>query len=211
MPLPVFSAGRANQVAPRRLSAVRLARAAVCAAMLAASAMLRFQFGALPAMTTAQVYMVLLIGLTLGAKDGAVSVALYLLIGLIGIPVFSKGGGMQTLFQPEGGYLLGFVAAAAVAGALRQSAAGVGTGYRAHPIWDGIAAFAGLAALYAVALPYIAVSQWALGSPVAAGKLVAAYGMAFWPLDAVKAILAALTARELLRAHPALFSRKTAI
>ena len=188
--------------AASRSSTERIVRMALCAALLAASAMLRFQIAALPVMSTAQVFMVLLVGLLLGAKDGASATALYVLIGLIGVPVFTKGGGLQTLAQPEGGYLLGFIAASGAVGALRQA-----PGFRARAYWDWIASFAGVVALYAVALPYVACLQWMLGSPIAVGKLMMAYGVAFWPLDAAKAVMAAIAARELLRAHPRQFAR----
>lgn len=48
-------------------------------------------------------------GIILGSKKGALSQLLYILIGLIGIPVFTKGGGPQYIFQPTFGYLIGLV------------------------------------------------------------------------------------------------------
>lgn len=47
-------------------------------------------------------------GLFLGAKNGLYSQLLYLSIGLIGIPVFTSGGGPGYIFQPTFGYLIGF-------------------------------------------------------------------------------------------------------
>lgn len=53
----------------------------------------------------------------LGAKRGTVSVLIYLLIGLVGIPVFSGfTGGPAKLFGPTGGYLIGYLLLAAVCG-----------------------------------------------------------------------------------------------
>jgi len=57
---------------------------------------------------TLQTLFVLLAGALLGAKKGAVSVAVYILIGLIGIPVFSQGGGIGYVFKPSFGYIIGF-------------------------------------------------------------------------------------------------------
>lgn len=55
-------------------------------------------------------------GLFLGAKNGLYSQALYMLIGLIGIPVFTNGGGPAYVLQPTFGYLIGFAACAYIVG-----------------------------------------------------------------------------------------------
>ena len=48
-------------------------------------------------------------GLVLGARLGAIAVGAYVLLGLVGVPVFAMGGGPGYLFQPTFGYLLGFI------------------------------------------------------------------------------------------------------
>ncbi len=66
-----------------------------------------------PVPLTLQTYFVLLAGAVLGARRGAASQAGYLLLGALGVPVFSAAGsGLAYLFGPTGGYLLGFIAAA---------------------------------------------------------------------------------------------------
>ena len=50
-----------------------------------------------------------LLGLVLGARLGAIAVGAYVLLGLVGVPVFAMGGGPGYLFQPTFGYLLGFI------------------------------------------------------------------------------------------------------
>ena len=55
-------------------------------------------------------------GLFLGAKHGLYSQLLYLCIGLIGIPIFTSGGGPAYLFQPTFGYLIGFAFCSYVVG-----------------------------------------------------------------------------------------------
>ncbi|MDR1598930.1 MAG: biotin transporter BioY [Oscillospiraceae bacterium] len=181
--------------------AIRITRVALAAALVVVAAFARFPLGFVPVMFTAQVYMVLTVGLLLGAKDGAAALAVYLLVGLAGVPVFTRGGGLGALATPEGGYLVGFIASAFAAGWV----GGLTLGRK--PYWTLIAALAGVAACYAVALPYIAALQALLGSPVAAGKLLTAYCLAFLPLDIVKAVMAALTARGLRKAAPGLFAR----
>ncbi|MDR0396721.1 MAG: biotin transporter BioY [Oscillospiraceae bacterium] len=187
--------------ARKAFPAIRITRIALAAALVCVASFVRFPLGFVPVMFTAQVYMVLTVGLLLGAKDGALAIVVYLLIGLAGVPVFTRGGGFGALASPEGGYLCGFVASAFAAG-LAGDPRRAGGSRR-----DYIAAIAGIAACYAVALPYIAALQAVLGNPVEAGRLFAAYCLAFIPMDIIKGVMAALTARGLRRAAPGLFAR----
>ena len=67
----------------------------------------------LPVMTipvTLQTFGVFLTLLLLGGRDGLISIIVYILLGLVGVPVFSGfKGGISTLFGPTGGYIIGFV------------------------------------------------------------------------------------------------------
>lgn len=68
---------------------------------------------------TLQVLFCLLSGIILGSKRGLLSQIIYLLMGLLGLPVFAGGtGGIQTIFKPSFGYILGFVVCAYVVGNL---------------------------------------------------------------------------------------------
>jgi biotin transport system substrate-specific component len=72
-----------------------------------------------PVPYTLQTLIVLLAGAFLGARNGAISQVLYLVVGLAGAPVFAGGSfGVARLLGPSGGYLLAFPAAAAVTGFL---------------------------------------------------------------------------------------------
>lgn len=65
---------------------------------------------------TLQFLFVILAGFVLGSKLGAISVAIYVVVGLIGFPVFAAGGGIQYIFRPSFGYLLGFIICAFLVG-----------------------------------------------------------------------------------------------
>lgn len=69
---------------------------------------------------TLQFFFVLLAGLVLGGKKGAMSVGCYVLLGLVGLPVFAAGGGIGYVFRPSFGYLLGFIVTALVTGTLSE-------------------------------------------------------------------------------------------
>lgn len=66
---------------------------------------------------TLQLLFTTLSGLILGSRKGAASVAVYVALGLSGVPVFTQGGGPGYIFQPTFGYLLGFIAGAWLVGA----------------------------------------------------------------------------------------------
>ena len=57
---------------------------------------------------TFQTLFVAVSGLVLGARDGMYAQLAYMLIGLIGLPVFSTGGGIDYVLRPSLGYILGF-------------------------------------------------------------------------------------------------------
>jgi len=74
------------------------------------SAKFKIEIGLVP--ITMQTFAVLLSGALLGSKRGALSQLTYLLMGLTGIPWFSRGGGIQYILSPTFGYIVGFVLAA---------------------------------------------------------------------------------------------------
>jgi biotin transport system substrate-specific component len=89
------------------------------AALTSVSALIAIPIGPVP--VTLQTAFVLLSGYALGPKNGTISQLIYIAIGLIGLPVFSKGGsGLGHLIGPTGGYLIGFVAAAFFTGYFTQ-------------------------------------------------------------------------------------------
>lgn len=87
---------------------------ALFAALIAIGAQIRFQVGPIP--TTLQLPIILLSGLILGPRLGAFSASIYLFIGLIGVPVFTSGGGLGSVLSPSFGFIIGFIPAAFIAG-----------------------------------------------------------------------------------------------
>ena len=86
-------------------------------ALLAISSKIQTPFTLVPA--TMQTFVVLFLGMILGYKLAAATVILYLIEGLIGLPVFAKGGGLVYLIGPTGGYLIGFILTAFFAGMIK--------------------------------------------------------------------------------------------
>ena len=136
-----------------------------------------------PVPITAQTLAVLLVGSVLGATRGAISLVAYFSMGALGLPVFSAATSMS--FGPTFGYLVGFVAAAAVVGYLSER------GW--HKTVAGVLASFAIAntVIYLFGLPWLA---FALGNLGAANDLasVAAAGLAPFIIgDVLKMLLAA--------------------
>lgn len=122
---PVSTAGSTVQPATRRPAAVRLetlralTMVVVGVGFIALLAQLRVQLGPVP--FTGQTLAVLLLGAAYGARLGLITTAAYALLGAAGLPLFAGGqSGVAYLLGPTGGYLLGFVLAAGLLGALAQ-------------------------------------------------------------------------------------------
>lgn len=108
---------------PRRgVDAQSVALVAVFTALLVAAAVVPgIPLGGFGVPITLQTLAVVLTGLVLGPVRGALAVLLYLLLGFVGLPVFSRGqSGLQVLSGPTAGYLVSFVVAAAVVGFAAQ-------------------------------------------------------------------------------------------
>ncbi len=99
------------------MTAGRVARCGVSVALLAVSACVSIPLGAVP--FTLQTLVVCMLPVALGGRDAVVAIAAYLLLGVLGLPVFSGfGGGPSHVLGATGGYLWGFLLGAAVAGAV---------------------------------------------------------------------------------------------
>jgi biotin transport system substrate-specific component len=172
-------------------AARRVTTTALLAALLAASAVVSVPLGSVP--FTMQVFVVVLVALVVPRSWAALAVATYLLVGAIGLPVFSgMRGGLAVLTGPTGGYLLGFLAAAPAGAWVRALLA---RGRIPVALADCLAALAVVVVVYGFGLlQLMAVTGM---DPVAA----MAAGLApFLILDGVKAAGAVLLAPAVRRA-----------
>lgn len=165
--------------------------AALMAALTAIGAFLQIPFGITS--ITLQFFFTCLAGLLLGPKWGALSQLVYVALGLVGLPVFTQGGGLGYLLKPSMGFLLGLIPAAWVVGRLTRD--------RRTPGRVVLACLAGLGMLYAVGLPYMyCVLNLYLGSGMSVWSVVQAGMLIFLPGDAVKIAVVAVVSTPLLRA-----------
>ncbi len=131
---------------------------------------------------TGQTFGVLLVGGALGFRRGLASVAIYVLLGVLGLPFFAGGAsGLTIMAGVRGGYLVGFVVAGAVVGRLAE------LGWDRH-LGGAIGAMAiGNALIYVVALPWYAVVKGTDASATIGQGL-----MPYLVGDVFKLVLAAL-------------------
>ena len=155
--------------APPSSRAIKHLRRAVAVTAGALAVALAAQFAiplpGTPGPMTLQPLAVLIVGGLLGPGYGALSLMVYLEMGVVGLPVFTPGGapGLARLLGPTGGYLLAYPLAAALTGWLARRARG----------WAGIivAPLAGLVVVYLGGLAQLAVLSGSVTAAAAAGTL----------------------------------------
>ncbi len=141
---------------------------------------------AYPVPFTLQTLVVLLVGAALGSRRGLLSLGLYALIGLAGVPVFAPKAdgshvvGIDAFAGPTAGFIFGFIAAAFVVGLLAERK------WSSNVLKTFVAFVTGSAVIYLIGVPVLA-------SAAFAGDLSAAfaYMVPFMVWDVVKAVIAA--------------------
>ena len=141
---------------------------------------------------TLQFLFTTLAGMILGGRNGAVSVAVYLLLGLAGMPVFTSGGGIGYVFQPTFGYLIGFCGGAYLTGTIVHNH--VPTLRRLLA-----AGFAGLFVVYGAGMLYYwLISKYYIGSPIGIWPLFLYCFLLAVPGDIALCILSAVIGHRVL-------------
>ncbi len=165
------------------MSARKLVYTALFAVLTAVGAFLRIPLGF--SSITLQFLFTAMAGVLLGPGCGALSQGVYVALGLMGLPIFTTGGGFGYVLQPTFGFLLGLIPAAAIIGAI--------SGKSTSPLRIALACAAGLAALYAVGVPYMAlILNGYMGKNMSLSALLWAGMIPFLPGDAIKIAVTAL-------------------
>jgi biotin transport system substrate-specific component len=134
-------------------------------------------------------------GVLLGAKRALLSQLLYIAIGLAGLPVFTKGGGISYIFQPSFGFILGFAVCAFVIGLLVERAQNPGMLRLLASV------MAGLLMTYLVGVPYLYFMVNHLAAPGSEISFATAISLGFTPFilfDMLKVVLVAVTGVKIL-------------
>jgi biotin transport system substrate-specific component len=177
------SVGDKGALHPPATAALRpMVYASLFAALMAAGAYMAVPIGPVPIVL--QNMFVFLAGLLLGSRWGLASVAVYLLAGIVGLPVFAGGtGGIGRIFGPTGGFLIGYLPVVFLVGRMAER-------LPRRMAWDVAAMTAGAMVLYACGVAWLAAVT---GLPPA--KALTLGMVPFLPGDALKIAAAALIAR----------------
>jgi biotin transport system substrate-specific component len=169
---------------------------ALFCALIAVGVFLRIPLPLVP--FTLQLPFVCLAGLLLGPRRGALSAFLYVFIGLAGLPVFTQGGGLGYVLQPTFGYLLGFVGAAALTGAVAKR--GIPSNTRLF-----LASLAGILVTYAVGIAYyVLLAATVLHIPLDPKKIAVVFFLNTIGGDLLSAALIVPAVKRLKKAIPQL-------
>ena len=156
-----------------------------------------FVYAAIP--FSMQPLIAVLAGVLLGSRVGGLSILVYLLLGLVGLPVFAAEpfGGPAYVLKPTFGFLLGQVAAAFVAGKIMES------GTQRGQLNYFLASVLGMGVIYLVGLPYLyVILNYLLGQAVPVLGVIKTGFLPFALWDLLKALVVALLAAAIHRRLP---------
>lgn len=158
---------------------------ALFAALTAVGAFIKIPVG--PAPISLQFFFTALAGILLGPYLGALSQLIYVVLGLVGLPVFTSGGGPSYIFNPSFGYLLGFIVAPLIIGKTFYAVP------KASFIRSFTACFLGVLALYIIGVPYMfMILRCVLHTNMSFMQTLIFGFLVFLPGDIVKCIAASL-------------------
>lgn len=175
----------------KRLTTKNMVLSAMFVTLIIAGAFIKIPIPMLP--ITLQTLFTLLAGLLLGRRLGSISVAVYLLLGLLGLPVFTEGGGIFYVLKPSFGYIIGFIAGAYLAGWMVEG--------EEVPSYKRLlaASFCGLGVIYVIGMIYYAfISNLYLGKAIGLKSLFLYCFLLVVPGDIVLCFLGAFVAKRLI-------------
>lgn len=167
-----------------------MTRVALFAALTAVGAFIRIPLGY--SSITLQTFFAAMAGCVLGPWYGALSQLVYVALGLVGLPIFTQGGGIGYLMQPTCGFLLGLIPAAWVIGRI--------AGRKPEPKQIVPACLLGYGVLYAIGVPYMAlILNTFLGKGMGFSAIMWAGMIPFLPGDMIKILCITLLMPPILR------------
>ena len=155
-----------------------------------------------PVPFTLQTFAVFTALLLLGTRDGLLSIIVYLLLGAVGVPVFSGfSGGIGHLLGPTGGYLFGFIVMGFVYGIISHF-------FRPSLVRNIIASALGILACYAFGTVWFVIVYSQTKSAVTFGAALTMCVLPFLIPDAIKMGLAIILSAKVRSIVPSLNIRK---
>ncbi|AGK95243.1 biotin transporter BioY [Clostridium pasteurianum] len=165
---------------------------ALFAALTAVGAFIRIPIGPVP--ITMQALFTILAGIILGARVGAMSQLIYVLLGLIGLPIFADGtGGLTHVVSPSFGYLIGFIISAFVIGKIVERSEKI-TFIKMFAI-----CILGIIIIYLIGIPYLyVILKNVLFKEITFQYALKIGFLVFIPGDLLKVVIASLLAVKVI-------------
>jgi len=173
-----------------RLSIKDITQIGIFAALTAIGAFISIPIGPVP--ISLQTFFVLLSGVILGSKKAMFSQIVYVMLGLIGLPIFAGfSGGFQAVFKPSFGFIIGFIIAAYVVGKISER--------KSNSIkYMSIAVITGSLIMYVVGIPYMYyILNIILSKSLDIIQIMKMGMFMFIPGDMLKAIVVVLIGKKL--------------
>ncbi|MBI4652588.1 biotin transporter BioY [Candidatus Desantisbacteria bacterium] len=161
-----------------KLTVKEMTYVSIFSALTAIGAFMRFNIFTVP--FTMQLFFVMLAASLLGSKLGSLSQVIYIILGLIGFPIFAKGGGPQYILEYTFGYLIGFALGAFITGKMIEKKIFNLPAYALH----FVSMFTGLLVVYFSGVPYLwLIFNYVLNKKMAFVAAVKAGMLIFLPSD----------------------------
>lgn len=168
-----------------KISAKDLTLVALFSALIAVGAFIKIPFLLVP--ITLQTLFIVLSALVLERKLAVLSVIVYIMIGLVGFPIFANGGGINYIFSPTFGYLVSFIFATYFIASFKEKNIYISTAI-------------GMLIIYALGMIYFVFIQYVLNGKVyLISYLFYNLFLVFLPGDILSCVVAIIGYRKIFR------------
>lgn len=175
-----------------KISAKRLTLIALFVALLTVSAKITIPM--VPVPMTLQTAVVLFFACYLGMADSIAGVAIYIVMGLIGIPVFASGGGFAYAVKPSFGFTLGFLVSCVVCGLIYRKSGNL--------VRTITAVLAGTISVYIIGIVYfLLLKAFYLGGAIDFWNVLLKFWIVFIPSDILKGALCVIALQRIAKLH----------
>ena len=171
---------------------LRLVRIAIFLALIIVGAFVKFPIGIVP--VSMQFAFCMFASLMLGGTDSLICVAIYIAMGLIGIPVFASGGGFAYAVKPSFGFTLGFLVSCVVCGLIYKKSGNL--------LRTITAVLAGTISVYIIGIVYfLLLKAFYLGGAIDFWNVLLKFWIVFIPSDVLKGALCVIALQRIAKLH----------
>jgi biotin transport system substrate-specific component len=169
----------------RKIDVRKITISSMFCALLVISALISIPIPLLAIKITLQTMVIFIIGAILPPSYAIITVSLYTVLGLCGLPVFSSGSGPMYIFAPSFGFLLGFIISSPIMAKIN------GSSFRTPLVRYIISIVVALVIIYSIGIPYLyLILKVYMDKDIPFSYALVSNGLLFMPFDILKAIIA---------------------